>query len=248
MEGDVFLTQIFAHRGSAGTHPENTMISFEEGYRAGADGIEIDVQLTKDGKVAVIHDEKLDRTTSGKGYIKDSSMAEIKRLNASHKYTGKYGKTAVPELEEVLDWLQGTNLMCNIELKNGVFLYPGMEEAVIRLVRAYRMEERIIFSSFNHYSLIYCHRLAPEIETAPLYRDGLFMPWIYARAIGAKAMHPSIACAPDPIIETAIKEGIKTRPYTINSEDKMKRLFEIRCSAIITDYPAIAVKLKKNYQ
>lgn len=239
-------TAIFAHRGSAGTHPENTMISFEEAVATGADGIELDVQLSKDGVPVVIHDEKLNRTTDGKGYVKDLTWKELSSLNASvaHK---KFGINRIPALEEVLRFLKGTNLQLNIELKNGVFLYPGMEETVIAMIRSFKMEERIILSSFNHYSLVHCFRLAPEIETAPLYRDGLYMPWVYARAIGAKGMHPSIKAAPEPIIVQAMAEGIAVRPYTINDEAMMRSLFSIECSAFITDYPKKAVQIRKDY-
>ncbi|MFS0781005.1 glycerophosphodiester phosphodiesterase [Bacillus sp. 1P06AnD] len=236
-------TLIFAHRGSAGTQPENTMASFEEAISVGADGIELDVQLTRDGQLAVIHDEKVDRTTDGTGYVKDLTLEEILTLNASYTYKKDVGHK-IPTLEHVMGLLKPTGLLLNIELKNGVFLYPGMEERVISLIREYGMQDRVILSSFNHYSLVYCYRLAPEIETAPLYRDGLYMPWVYGKAIGAKGLHPSIKAAPDPIIIESMKEGMAVRPYTINDPQKMESLFAIGCTAFITDYPKKAVELR----
>lgn len=107
------------------------------------------------------------------------------------------------------------------------------------------MEERIILSSFNHYSLVNCHRLAPELETAPLYRDGLYMPWIYAKAIGGSAIHPNIRAAPDALIQSSVSMGVPVRPYTINEETEMKRLFKLGCSGIITDYPEAAVRIRE---
>ncbi|WP_290369680.1 glycerophosphodiester phosphodiesterase family protein, partial [Peribacillus simplex] len=145
------MTLIFAHRGSAGTHPENTMSAFKEAARVGADGIETDVQLSKDGEVVIIHDEKLDRTTNASGYVKDRTLMELKTLNASATHKGKLGKEKIPTLEELFIWLYDNQLFCNIELKNTLFLYPGLEEKVIRLIRTYEMEERVILSSFNHY-------------------------------------------------------------------------------------------------
>ncbi|RFU60009.1 glycerophosphodiester phosphodiesterase [Bacillus sp. V59.32b] len=242
------MTLIFAHRGSSGTHPENTMISFQEAKRAGADGLEIDVQLSRDGEIVIIHDEKLDRTTNGTGYVKDSTLQEIKSYNASHPFGKHYGRTEIPTLIELFDWLLGNDLLCNIELKNGVFPYPGMEEKVIGLIRSYRLEERIILSSFNHYSLVHCVRIAPELETAPLYRDGLYMPWVYAQSIGAKAIHPSIKAAPDYIINSAIRAGMKVRPFTVNNENRMEELIRIGCSAFFTDFPENAVKLRQKYK
>lgn len=248
MGGSFSMTLIFAHRGSAGTHPENTMLAFKEAARVGADGIEMDVQLSKDGEVVIIHDEKLDRTTGASGFVKDRTLKELQTLNAAFSFKGKVAKERIPTLEEVLIWLYNNHLFCNIELKNTSFMYPGLEEKVIRLIRAYGMEERIVISSFNHYSLIHCHQLAPEIETAPLYRDGLFMPWVYAKAIGACAIHPSIHSAPDPIIQSSMKAGILVRPYTINKEQDMRRLYNLGCSAIITDFPGRAKKVRANFE
>ena len=240
----MITTQIFAHRGSAGTHPENTMAAFREAERVGADGIELDVQLSKDGEIVVIHDEDLSRTTNGSGFVQDYTLSQLKELDASCNFTGEIQVQRIPTLTEVLDMYRHNYMLLNIELKNTKFLYPGMEEKVIYLVRKYNMQDRVIISSFNHYSLVHCYQLDPEIETAPLYRDGLFRPWAYAKAIGAKAIHPNIKAAPNFIISAAMKDNIAVRPYTINKEKVMKRLFKINCTGIITDYPGLALQLK----
>ncbi|TYS19071.1 glycerophosphodiester phosphodiesterase [Rossellomorea vietnamensis] len=240
------MTLIFAHRGSAGTHPENTMEAFMEGERAGADGMELDVQLTKDGEVVVIHDETVDRTTNGKGFIKDLTLKEIKKLDASFKFKKLLQKVRIPTLKEVFDWMKTNEMICNIELKNGIIPYPQLEEKVLSLIEEYGYQDRTIISSFNHYSIVHCYRLNPEVEIAPLYSNGLFMPWVYAQSINAKAIHPNVKVAPDALIIDSMKAGIAVRPYTINSEVLIERLFAIQCSAIITDYPEKAVELKKS--
>lgn len=245
------MTLIFAHRGSAGTHPENTMESFIAAQKCGSDGIELDVQLTKDEEVVVIHDETVDRTTNGKGFVVDLSLEEIKKLNASYNFKSfqSFIRTPrIPTLREVFEWMKGNHLICNIELKNSKVSYSLLEEKVIQLIQEYQFEERIIISSFNHYSIIYCFRLAPEIEIAPLYSNGLFMPWVYARSIQAKGIHPSKKVAPEAIIKAAMNEGIAVRPYTINSEKEMIKFLNINCSAIITDYPEKAIKLREKKQ
>lgn len=237
------MTQIFAHRGFSASFPENTMAAFIEAEKAGADGIELDIQLTKDGEIVVIHDEKVDRTTSGIGYVKDFSFKEIRKLNANK--TG-IKKEPIPALTEVLEWLKTNQLICNIELKNGVLSYEGMEEKAIQLIHHYGLSERIIFSSFNHYSIVHCYRLAPEIETAPLYFEGIFMPWIYAQSIRAKGIHPKYNAITDEIIKKAIENNIAVRPYTVNKDAVMQRLFKVNCTAFITDDPAKAIRLKKH--
>jgi glycerophosphoryl diester phosphodiesterase len=154
-------------------------------------------------------------------------------------------KEPIPSLAEVLEWLQSNQLICNIELKNGVFPYEGMEEKVIQLVRSCDLQKRIIFSSFNHYSLVNCYRIAPEIEIAPLYSGVIFMPWIYAKSIRASAIHPNYKGVTDEIIKKSIEADIAVRPYTINKDADMKRLFKLNCSAIITDDPVKAIKLRE---
>ncbi|RIW33628.1 glycerophosphodiester phosphodiesterase [Bacillus salacetis] len=240
------MSLVFAHRGSAGTHPENTMEAFKEGERVGADGIELDVQLSKDGEVVVIHDETVDRTTNGKGFIKDLTLKEIRKLDAGNKYKKFLKKTRIPTLREVFEWMMTNEMICNIELKNGVIPYPRLEEKVIELINEFSFQNRTIISSFNHYSIVHCYRLDPDIEIAPLYSNGLFMPWVYAQSIHAESIHPNIKVAPDALIIDSMKAGVAVRPYTINNEAVMKRLFTINCSAIITDFPEKAIKIRES--
>jgi glycerophosphoryl diester phosphodiesterase len=239
------LTQIFAHRGFSAAFPENTMKAFIEAEKAGADGLEIDVQLTKDGEVVVIHDESVDRTTNGTGFVKDLTYKELRKLDASYKNKKWLQKEPIPTFIELLKWLKTNRLICNVELKNGIFPYLGMEEKVVSLIRHYKLEDRIILSSFNHYSIVYSYQLAPEIETAPLYSEGIYMPWVYAMSIQSKGIHPKLIAAPNEIITKAMENGIAVRPYTVNKEKDMQRLFDIGCTAFITDDPVKALKIKE---
>ncbi|WP_100331513.1 glycerophosphodiester phosphodiesterase [Bacillus xiapuensis] len=239
------MTLIFAHRGYSAAAPENTMLSFQLAEEASADGIELDVQLTRDGCLAVIHDEKLDRTTNGKGYVKDWLWEEIRQLHASYKFPSLVHPPGIPSLQQVFEWMRGNGLLCNIELKNNRFPYQGMEEKVIRLIRRYRYEERVIISSFNHYSLTKVHRLAPDLETAALYSSRLYMPWKYAAAIQAKAIHPNVRTVTKKMIASSLASGIHVRPYTINKEKQMKWLIAHQCSGFFTDDPQKAVRIRQ---
>jgi glycerophosphoryl diester phosphodiesterase len=238
------MTQIFAHRGYSSAFAENTMSAFIAAEKAGADGLELDVQLTKDGEVVVIHDERLDRTTSGKGFVKNTTFNEIRKLNANKNGN----KEPIPSLIEVLEWMQSNQLICNIELKNNIFPYEGMEEKVIQLVRRFNLSNRIIISSFNHYSIVLSYRSAPEIETAPLFNERIYMPWVYAQSIRAQGIHPKLASITDEIIKSAIENGVAVRPYTVNKDTDMHRLFKLNCTSIITDDPVKALKIKKQFE
>ncbi|MBM7660910.1 glycerophosphoryl diester phosphodiesterase [Bacillus mesophilus] len=239
------MTKIFGHRGAAGTHPENTMISFQEVEKLGGDGIELDVQLSKDGVVVVIHDEKLDRTTTGEGWVKDHTLKELRRLDASYKFP-ELGVCKIPTLDEVFNWALSNSLSINVELKNSLVPYEELEAKVIALIRTYRYENRVIISSFNHHSLKECHKLAPDISLAVLYGEPLMEPWEYAKNIGANSIHPQHRVATDEIITKSQQNGIPVRPYTVNNPRDMKRLFSVSCDALITDYPKRAIELKSS--
>lgn len=242
------MTEIFAHRGYSAKFPENTMIAFQAAEQAGADGIEIDVQLTKDGKVVVIHDEKVNRTTNGKGYVKDLNYHELKNLDAGFQGKVKQIKQHIPTLREVFEWMKINNIICNVELKNNIFPYEGMEEKVVQLIREYKLENRIIISTFNHYSIVHFFRLASEIETAPLLGQAVYMPWVYAQSIQAKGIHPKNRYLTDQVIRSSLENNIAVRPYTVNKEKDMERLFRLNCSALITDEPVLALKIRKKFQ
>ncbi|WP_312092293.1 glycerophosphodiester phosphodiesterase [Niallia sp.] len=233
------MTKIFAHRGFSAQYPENTMKAFEEAAKAKADGIEIDIQMTRDGEIVIIHDEKVDRTTNGLGYVQELSYKELRSLNAGHRFK-HIEKEAVPTLIELFDWMEHNTITCNIEMKNNKITYKGMEEKTIELIRKYGFENRIIFSSFNHYSLVHSYRIAPEIETAPLLSDGIYQPWIYANAIGAKGFHPNYKRISHEIIKSSKDKNIKVRAYTVNNPKTMRALMNEGISAIITDEPILA--------
>ena len=144
--------EVWAHRGASGYMPENTMEAFELAIEQKADGIELDVQLSRDGEIMVLHDESVDRVTNSSGLLKDFTSWQLKEIPVKPvKTPGKIFR--IPTLSEVLDLMRHTDMKVNIELKNSVFFYEGMEEKVIALVKDLGMEEQIIYSSFNHYCL-----------------------------------------------------------------------------------------------
>src|SRR5690625_4206670 len=122
------MTKIFAHRGSSGTHPENTMSAFKEAERVGADGIELDVHYTKDDQLVVIHDNTVNRTTKGKGRVRDLTLGELLQLDAGSHIATQFSGEKIPTFEEVLDWIKETKLLVNIELKYVALDYKYFEE------------------------------------------------------------------------------------------------------------------------
>ena len=123
------LKKIFAHRGASAYAPENTLPAFEKAVDIGADGVELDIHLSRDGRLVVIHDEMLDRTTNGHGFVKDFTLAELKKLDVSKTMTNSgFCNLRIPTLGEVYELLADTELLVNVEVKNSIFLYPGILE------------------------------------------------------------------------------------------------------------------------
>lgn len=144
--------KVWAHRGASGYAPENTMDAFRKAIEMKADGIELDVHLTKDGEVVVIHDEVLDRVSDGTGRVQDFTYNELKKFNFN-KLHPEYKEEEIPTLEEVYQLIKPTDLTINVEMKTGNTFYPGMEDKVLELTKKYDMMDRIIVSSFNHYTI-----------------------------------------------------------------------------------------------
>src|SRR5699024_7055550 len=129
-----YMSKICEHRGSAGTHPENTMAAYVEAERVGADGLEIDVQYTKDNKLAVIHDDTVNRTTNGSGRVRDYTLEELQQLDTGSWFSPEFCKERILSLEEVLEWIQGNELLLNIELKYIALDLEDFEEKVIQAI------------------------------------------------------------------------------------------------------------------
>lgn len=163
---------IWAHRGSSMMNPENTLLAFRKAAELeGITGIEFDVQLTKDGEIVVIHDEKVDRTTDGTGNVRDYTLNELKQLTIS----GDGEVHSIPTLRETFEMLapycKNKGLRLNIELKNSIIRYEGMEQKVIDMVSEFNLEDYVVYSSFNHDSIGLVKQIKADAEVAYLAGD-----------------------------------------------------------------------------
>ncbi|WP_446899446.1 glycerophosphodiester phosphodiesterase [Clostridium sp. LBM24168] len=226
-----------AHRGYSGIYPENTMLAFRKAIEAGADGIETDLHVTKDGVIVICHDETVDRTTDGTGFIKDHTYKHIRKLNAGNG-------EKIPNLDEVLDYMRDKNLLLNLELKNDVFHYDNLERNTIDKVYEYGLEKNVILSSFNHNSMQKVKEYDNSIKTGLLYGSPIYKPEIYAKKMGADALHPLFSLVMNTKIVRDIKAyGILINAYTVNRENDIRKLIDLNIDGIITNYPNILKKL-----
>ena len=235
-------TLVWAHRGAFGYAPENTMPAFQMAIDMKADGIELDVHFSKDGKIVVIHDETIDRTSNGQGKVTDYTYEELLAFDFGIKTDAKYKGTKIPTLAEVYELFAPTNLTINIEIKTSD---PAMPAALDALAKEYGIEDRVLYSSFNHEQIARIQRVNPDVFIAPLYSFNMVKAWDYCKNIPAQASHPNknqISLYPE-YVEECHKLGIRVHPWTVNSEDDMRFLVEQGCDALITNYPDIARKV-----
>ena len=228
---------IWGHRGASGHAPENTLPAFRMAADMGADGVELDVQETKDGVLVVCHDETVDRTSNGAGWVKDFTFEEIRKLDFSGG-NAAYEGVKIPSMEEVLDLLAPTGLTINIELKTGIVFYDRIEEKILQLVRNKNWEDRVIYSSFNHYSVRRIKELDPAAKTGLLYADGpIDMPG-YGKRIGADALHPALYNLQSPaLLEDCRRYGLAVNVWTVNSAQELLLCRDLGVNAVITNYP-----------
>ncbi|SEM68399.1 glycerophosphoryl diester phosphodiesterase [Paenisporosarcina quisquiliarum] len=229
--------KIYAHRGSSGTHPENTIAAFKAAAKLPVHGVEFDVHMTKDHELVVIHDETINRTSNGTGFIKDLTLAELKKFDFGSWYSPKFKQETIPTLREVLYVFKDTHHHLNIELKSDVFPYEGMEQAVLQMLNDYRLEARVVISSFNHEMVRNFKQLAPSIETAVLFMEVMIEPHIYAEKVGADALHAFFPTVLRPMGVEAIASGKNVRVFTVNEEKYTDLLKQVGVDAIFTDYP-----------
>ena len=204
------MQKIYAHRGASGYAPENTLRAFALAADMGADGVELDVQISKDGRLVVFHDDELSRLTGFTGSVADYTYAELCRMPVIHAVDATERDVA-PLLEDVLELLR----------------------------------EKTIYSSFNHYSLLKVRRLDPNAVCGLLYDAMLYQPWDYARQLGVQALHPHFS---EPTfvtgeVEAAHRLGLSVNVWTVNEEADLRRMAEMNCDGIISNYPDVALRV-----
>jgi glycerophosphoryl diester phosphodiesterase len=245
IEGDNFT--VIAHRGASAYYPENTIISFEAAIAMGADMVELDVQLSRDGEVVVFHDEKLSRCTNGKGKVSDYTLVELKYLDAGSWFGKEYKGAKIPTLEEVLR-LCRDKIAVNIEIKTEAVTgktRDGIEEKCLKIAGQNSMQEHIVFSSFDPRALKHLKEIDAAVATAVLFEKkhyGAKLPAQILDSLSADAFN----CSQDELSKkwlTNIKANkISVNIYTINDKKNMCRFLELGVNGIFTNKPDILKK------
>lgn len=246
------MTKIFAHRGASGYAPENTMEAFKMAIEMGTDGIECDIQLTKDGIPVVIHDETIDRTSNGSGYVKDMTYEELDRYTYNNSCE-EYKECRLVRLGDLLDLVKKSDIVLNIELKTEVFPYRGIEKVLLEEVAKRDMFNQIIASSFNHYTIRDLKEAAKEhkyrIETAWLLKSMMLDVPSNAKKYDIDGIHPPVYHVNnDEVFLEYVSSGLPIRTWTVNEEEEMEKLMRMQVEAIITNFPDRALNFRKAFK
>lgn len=233
------------HRGAREVAPENTIASFLAAEMIGAHGIELDVMLSQDGEMVVIHDYELDATTDGHGPVKDYTLAELKQLDAGSWFDEAFTGERIPTLEEVIEALNPDTLI-NIELKTESPASDGLENAVVEVIQEYNLYERVIVSSFNPVALLRVKWADRDIPVGLLYAtdlprflsEGWFIP-----VLRPEALHPEFKMVDEKYMEWARRKGYRVNVWTVNEAADLRRMLDLEVDGIITDRPDLLREL-----
>jgi len=220
--------KIIAHRGASAHAPENTMAAFQLAFDHHADGIELDVMLSKDGQIVVIHDDTVDRTTDGSGRVKDMTLEELQLLDAGDG-------EKIPLLADVFEQFGGDYLI-NIELKNYTSLFDSLPIAVARLVKTYGIEKSVLISSFNAFNLPRFRRQNSATDLGLITLPNKARHWIY-RLFRCDALHPHYGDVDQDMVSSLHARNLLVNVWTPDEPDEIRRLAALHVDGIITNYP-----------
>lgn len=234
-------TQIFAHRGARRAAPENTLPAFQKALEMGVDGIELDIHLSADGDLVVIHDFTVDKTTNGHGRVETFTTAQLAALDAGSHFSPDFAGVGVPTLADVLD-LIGDRCVVNIEIKSEDLEGGNQVAPVAAMIRDRNLYNQVIVSSFNPISLIAMRHMDPRIPLGLLYYRPLpaylRKAWMTA-VIAPEAIHPYFQLVDAETLAWGRAHGCQVNTWTVNEVADAQRMVDLGVDVIMTDVPDV---------
>jgi glycerophosphoryl diester phosphodiesterase len=231
---------ILGHRGSKSDAPMNTLPAFALALEQGADGFELDVQLSADGVPVVIHDDTVDATTNGTGVVTDMTLESLQMLDAGSWFAPQFAETRIPTLAQVFEQF-GQRAWINVELKTMASDPKPLASAVANCIVEYNMQERVLISSFHPLALQSFRRILPEIAIGYLL-DPDYDTRSLMQDISYEAFHPRYTMVDEAMMQNEKQANRLVNVWTINDPQEAQRLFELGVHTFITDYPAKLVQ------
>lgn len=230
------MTLNIAHRGASAQAPENTMAAFEKAIELGADVIELDLHVSCDGDLVVIHDETLDRTTDGQGPVHVRSLQELKRLDAGRWFGEGFAGQRIPTLVEVLDRFAG-KVPLALEVKAGSAFFHGIEERVVSVLRERQVMSQVAVASFDHHALLRLKELEPCLRTAALLVGRPVSMSALAGPSKADAMALEFSLVTKTEVDACRAAGLQCVVWVVNEPAQMRYFIDLGVDGIITDRP-----------
>lgn len=242
--GSLSRPLVIAHRGMSAVAPENTIEAFALAMHAGADGIELDTRLTRDGVVAVMHDRRVDRTTSGAGVVGSYTMEELKRLDAGSWRDQRYAGARVPTLDEVFEALP-KDFLINVEMKvRGVGVW-SLASRVIDVVRRHNRLESTLLASFHPLALAVARLKEPQLARGFIWSRRHPLPlrrrWL-APLAAPHWMNPDMQTFSPKLLRHLHKRGQRVLSWDVDAGTDVKRLGDIGLDGVVTDSPDVVLK------
>lgn len=228
------MPKIIAHRGSSAHAPENTIAAFRLALEQGADGVELDVMLSKDGHLVVIHDDTVDRTTDGKGAVRDMTLEELRSLDAG-------GGQKIPTLDEVFEEFGG-QFIINVELKNYSSVFDQLPVEAAMMINNYQLGKSVIVSSFNPFNLPRFHRRLPEPALGLITQPNSAKKWVW-RLFNYDALHPHFSDVDQVLVTALHQRNRQLNVWTVDDPAEIQRLADLGVDSIITNDPEAARKV-----
>jgi len=226
-----------AHRGASGSAPEHTRAAFERALQLGVDMIELDVQLSRDGELVVMHDLELQRTTNGAGTVRERPFAEIKALDAGAWYGPQFVAQRVLCLDEVIE-IVGTRARLNVEIKAPADDWAALATALLKTLRSHGLIATTIISCFEPGALAIVHECDSGARLGLLWHQTEFSEaWQWARRLNAVSLHPYWMLVSADLVHAAHTCGLQVVTWTVNDVDRMRDLVRIGVDGIISDHP-----------
>jgi len=225
------------HRGAAGSRPELTAVAFERAIEIGVDMIELDVQLTRDRRLVVLHDTELGRTVSGRGAVRERDLAQLQALDAGSWFDPTYAAARVMSLDEVIDQTRG-RVALNVEIKGPAADWPSTAQVLAQLLDATGQVDSVVVSSFAMGALQAVRALGRQYRLAVLWhRANVDDAFRFAAQLEAEAIHPHYRLVSLRLVESAAKRGLAVNAWTVNEVPKMRKLVDLGVNGLISDHP-----------
>jgi glycerophosphoryl diester phosphodiesterase len=226
-----------AHRGASGTRPELTRVAFERALEIGVDMIELDVQLTSDRELVVLHDRELGRTVAGSGPVRDRTFAELRSVDAGRWFAPEYAGQSVMSLREVFELVDGRARL-NVEIKSPEADWEATAEVLLRVLRQRHRLESTLVSSFDFGALRCLREREPRARLGVLWRTSDWEAlWSRCERLSPVAINLLWGLAEPSVIREAQRRGLQVIVWTVNDPDAIERLVRMGVDGIITDFP-----------